>query len=137
MAKKTKNMGRKELEVEVMFLRRRLRADQTTTILTTSIRWGCAAGIAYFGYRSLGVLAGQNTTLSVILKVLVNKHVVTLIALLCGAGGVSYGLGERGVRKRSVERLQRRIEKFERGIDPGRSSSGLTPRGDTPENERI
>lgn len=53
------------------------------------------------------------------------------LAIIFGVAGIVYGRRESKLRKDTVERLQDRNCRLEREIDPKRSSSQLTPRGDT------
>lgn len=53
-----------------------------------------------------------------------------------GSGWI-YGLIQRQLRRKTIERLQTRIIEFEKGVDPSRSSSHLTKRGTTREEDRI
>ena len=50
-------------------------------------------------------------------------------------GTTGYGYLQRRERRRTTERLQRRITDLEQGIDPDRSSSGLNPDGSASEDE--
>ncbi len=53
------------------------------------------------------------------------------------AGAGVYGWKQRDLRKTTVERLQSRIKELELKLDSKRSSSHLTPRGDTREEDKI
>ncbi|MDO8304072.1 MAG: hypothetical protein Q7T18_12620, partial [Sedimentisphaerales bacterium] len=48
-----------------------------------------------------------------------------------GVCGIIYGDVERILRKKTIERLEDRIKKFELEKDPNRSTSMLTTRGET------
>ncbi len=45
-------------------------------------------------------------------------------------------LKQRGLRKKSIERIQKRNQDYETVIDPERSSSGLTPIGGTRKEDK-
>jgi hypothetical protein len=53
-----------------------------------------------------------------------------------GGAGIFYGLRQRQLRQRNIERLTARVLQFEQQKDPHRSSSGLTPRGTTRPSDR-
>lgn len=80
-------------------------------------------------------LSGLSTAADIQLSFLVDISVY--IAWLAGAGGVGYGLHQRKLRRDTVERLQARITELESEVDPGRTSSGLTGRGDTNPEDKI
>lgn len=127
-----KNKTRKELAVENRMLRRSGRAIAVAGVLQTLIRWGGATAIAYFGYSSIAVLAGQYTFADIGIGFLASIKVSESVAWIFGVGGVVYGTRQSKLRKDTVERLSGRIQTLERQHDPGRSSSKLTPRGEEP-----
>ncbi|MBI3775873.1 MAG: hypothetical protein HY273_10030 [Gammaproteobacteria bacterium] len=66
----------------------------------------------------------------------INDHLAALLGLVFGVGGIYYGRQERKLNKDTIERLSPYQAQYEREHDPKRSSSGLTPRGDTrPEDQ--
>ncbi len=77
-------------------------------------------------------MAGETTAADFGLQVLADLNVSTAAAWLVAACGFGYGTWERRVRKTTVERLSSRLQNLERQRDPKRTSSGLTPRGDSP-----
>jgi hypothetical protein len=58
------------------------------------------------------------------------------LAYAFGGGGLLYGLNERRLRRNAVRRLAPGRVQYEQGLDPGRSSSGLTQTGETSPEER-
>ena len=100
------------------------------------IRYGFVAFCFWCIYRSISVLAGKTTVASILMQVLANIHVSQGICLLLAGGGCAYGLGERSVRRKAIERLTDKPKKLELAIDPNRTSSNLTSRGTTrPEDQ--
>ena len=100
------------------------------------LKWGFFAWLAYQGRIAVAALAGKETLASVVLTLGAN------VSILVGASwAVTIGFGiwvflERRLRKGTVERLTLRLKDLELSIDRGRSSSQLTPRGDTrPEDQ--
>lgn len=92
-------------------------------------------GIFYFLYRMVDSLAGLSTDADLQLSFLIDVSVY--LAWIAGASGVAYGAKQRKLRRDTVERLQIRITELEKEIDPGRTSSGLTGRGDTNPEDKI
>jgi hypothetical protein len=115
------------------------RTDQRYTTARTAIRAGAAIGALYVLAGALESFAGQDTNLSIGLTLTLQAllELKFIIALSFGGMGVVYGLAERWLRHRKVENMQARIRQLETSIDPGRSTSGLTPRGKTnPQDKR-
>src|ERR1700733_2902499 len=86
---------------------------------------------AYFAFKALAQFAGESTDLAVslVLTALVDFKFALSIALTGAA--CAWAVAERSLRHRKVEQMQGRLKELETTIDPHRSSSGLTPRGQT------
>jgi len=54
-----------------------------------------------------------------------------IVAYVVSAVSVIYGLLQKRLRKNTIEKMHVRTEILERTVDPKRSSSNLTTRGDT------
>jgi hypothetical protein len=134
---KTRKKSREELEAELRVLRRARWSEGAASVLKSLIAWAGASVIAYFAYRTVASLAGVSTTANVALQVATDLRVNTALAWLLGGGGFAYGLGQRRLRRKTIERLQDRIRTLEEATDPGRTSSGLTVRGETHPEDRI
>jgi hypothetical protein len=133
MAKKA---TRAELEAEVKLLRRRRAAGSVASVLNNIIKWAGISIIAYFTYRSIDRLAGETTVADIGLRLIGNLKLSDAVAWILGGGGALYGLGERRLRRKAIERFARKQRKLEQGIDPQRMSSGLTESGEThPEDD--
>lgn len=95
------------------------------------------AGVAVFGIYNLPpvleVIAGKETALSLIASFLINTGTGKSIgaAWIVAIAAMIVAYRERRLRKSTVERLATRIREFEKIADPGRTTSGLTIRGDT------
>lgn len=59
-----------------------------------------------------------------------------LASVMLGLGGIWFGRRERKLRKDTVEKLHQYQKLWEERIDPKRTSSLLTPRGDTRPEDR-
>jgi hypothetical protein len=126
-----KAKSRAELQAENRLLRRYRQGETVTSIVTTAIRWTGAIAISWIGYLCIQALSGQQTFADIGVSVLADVRISQALAWLLGGGGVAYGLGQRKLRRDTVERLQGRNQRLERERDPRRSSSQLTPRGET------
>lgn len=132
--------------------------ESMAKIVVTLIKWGSAVAIAWFIYLSITTLAGQTTiadfsasanvslpsekllgslqdgvekAAATVLKEWLADSPFTAIAWAVALVMCWYARRERKLRKDTVERLQNRITELEKGKDPNRTSSGITPRGDT------
>jgi len=132
-----RNKTAAELRAEVSFLRILRFTEGLASILNNLIRVGGLVWISYFIYQTVAVLAGTTTTADIGIRFLGEVKISNALAWMFGAGGVAYGWSQRELRKKTVERLQGRNQQLEMQIDPNRSSSRLTLRGDTrPEDKR-
>jgi p-aminobenzoyl-glutamate transporter AbgT len=122
-----------ELQAELRFIKRGRRAETIAVLGQSAFRWGGLAFIAYRGSAAVSALAGQETTTNVALELFANMHVSVALAWSFGVTGIIYGAIQRKLRKDVIERLTKRITELEKEIDRRRSSSRLTPRGNTPE----
>jgi hypothetical protein len=108
------------------------RWDTLSEIIRSGIQWAGLVAIAYLFFRSVDTLAGRKTVAEIGIKVLGNLTVSrSIIALLTGSGWV-YGLGQRSLRRRNIERLVPAKNDLERALDKNRTSSNLSSRGTTP-----
>lgn len=126
-----KKRTRAELEAELRLLKRQKTAGTLATVLNNLIRWSALSVIAYFAYRTVASLSGETTTADIGIKLFADVKLSEVFAYLFGGGGVVYGVRQRNLRGNTIERLQGRIKSLEKRLDPGRTSSGLTPRGST------
>ena len=102
---------------------------------------GGLLGVTYITYLSVGEIAGMNTNANILLSVNASffpKFFSDKLSLVAGAlmtvfgiGGILYGVWERSLRMATVSHLQGRIKVSEKKIDPNRSSSMLTSKGET------
>jgi hypothetical protein len=95
----------------------------------------------YLVYRIVDSLAGKQTSADIAisggidLKFLANRYASQIIFALFGSGGIIYGLRQKRLYTKATDKL-RRVEKYERKLDPNRSSSGLDD-GHKPNPEDI
>lgn len=100
-------------------------------LLRHTIEWGGYLGLAYFATVIVSDLAGKETFASFFLQFIGKENtsdsLVFVLALVFGA----WALLERRLRRRKTVELSQRIQKLESSIDPKRTSSKLTPTGET------
>jgi hypothetical protein len=99
--------------------------------LTTVAVCAAVVFVAFFMMRMIQSLSGQTTFADIGIKVLGNISISATLAWGVGGTGIIYGWRQRSLRKTTISRLQGRIQYLEQLRDPSRSSSFLTPRGDT------
>ena len=118
--------SKKELELENAILKRDGFGTNLTKVVIALIQYGALAYIFYCLSDAVKVLAGQNTMAS-----FDAPFMNGVLGAIFGGGGILYGNKQNKLRKNTVENLQRRIQSLETQLDPNRSTSGLTGRGET------
>jgi hypothetical protein len=131
------NKSKAQLEAELRTLKAARAAEGWVAVLLSLIRWGAIFGISRYAYLAIAALAGKTTLADVGIDFLGKVELSVTLAWLLGVAGCGYGWRQRKLRRDSIERLQRRIQGLERHIDQTRSSSKLTPRGDSRPEDRI
>ena len=116
------------------------RIDALVTIVKTLCVYGWPVWCMYFVYKIALVLAGKTTlasfAMSLAVSVLGNDRVMKSIYLIVTGGSIAYGVGQRRLRRREIERHTERPRRLEMAMDRTRTSSGLTSRGTTrPEDQ--
>ena len=127
----TRQKSKAELQAEIRLLKKYSVAEAVSSVLQTIARWTGGVLIAYFGFRTVQALAGQVTLAHIGLRFLADLKVSEAVAWLFGGSGLVLAARQRKLRRDTVERLERRIRELENAIDPRRTSSRLTPRGET------
>ena len=128
---------RAQLETELRQLKAAKLTDGFVTVARDLIQWVALAVIAYFVYLSVAALAGRETSADIGIQVLGTFNVSVALSWTVGLIGTMYGYSQRNLRRDTIERLQLRIVELERIIDDRRSSSRLTPRGETRPEDRT
>lgn len=100
-------------------------------------------GTAWIIYLIFNKIAGKNTQADINLRAIFDEcssdgyaFGIIFFALFIAYLAIAYGRRESKLRKDTVEKLQNRIKELEVQLDPGRSSSMLTERGDTNEGDK-
>jgi len=102
--------------------------------------------IAYYVYKSIQALAGKITFADLNVDATINQDAagvplsymlcIVIFALLVAVLGILYGRRESKLRKDTVERLTSQITTLQKMIDGNRTSSMLTTRGETSEQDK-
>ena len=155
-----KQKTRAELEAENKILKTKDRIDSVTKLLRTLLIVGglmfCIDRVSAVGIEWAGKTTAADINLKADVKALTNLNhiecdcpeaeviyevapyswVIGLLGFLFGSVGIAYGRGQSTLRRDAIERLHPYNRELENVIDGRRSSSGLTPRGQTrPEDE--
>lgn len=112
-------------------------ADAVVSIVNNFVKWAGLVAIAYFAFHAIETLAGQRTTADIGVNFLADLKLGCALAGGLGLSGVAYGLGQRRLRRDTIARLQDRNRALEARIDPERSGSALTRRGETRPEDRV
>lgn len=102
-------------------------------VVEHGFKWGAAA-FGFWCVKEGWVLSAGTITiadLNASLKFETLSSWTCPLLIVFGVGGIFYGRRQAKLRKDTVERLHPYQEKYEKSIDPNRSSSRLTPRGET------
>jgi hypothetical protein len=122
----------KRMEVYVHF------GDIVARLLGVAIRYISVLGALYLCIDSIGRnFAGQETGIEFILHFLGNVYVSHTISFTISVSAIFYAWRQKQLKNTTVEKLHRRIKDLERRMDPNRSSSTLTARGETNPEDQI
>lgn len=110
-------------------------ADVLAKLVSDIIKWGSIVYIIYLLAPVALAMAGKETSANFSLSLIANEHFVAMLAIMFGTGGIIYGRRQAKLRRDVIERLHPYQLEYEREKDPGRSSSKLTSRGDTQEED--
>lgn len=132
-----KSRSKDDLLRENRYLRRNHISQNIVILISNLAKWATLALIAYFGYLSIAVLAGKTTASNIAISFFSDLKINKDLALIFGGSGLAYGGYQRQLRKKTIERLQGRIQTLEKCLDQRRSSSKLTTRGSTRPEDKI
>lgn len=111
--------------------------DTVGATIQTAVPWVCMVAMAGFFYLAIYSLSGRHTFADIGIAVLSDVKISCALAYTFGVGGILFGLKYKSLKADNVERTGNRIAELEKELDPGRSSSRLTSRGETrPGNPR-
>ena len=113
-----------------------LRIDQRYRTGRTFIRCAAFVAGAWFLAGAISDLAGRDTNVFVNLFLSVFADFKLVISVALTGCAIAWAMVERRLRHRKVEYLQERVRSLETDIDPQRSTSTLTTRGQTNPRDR-
>lgn len=122
---------RAALETENYILKRWRVSEGIISIFNNLIKWGSLVAIIYFFKEAIVALAGKDTSSKILFSFVSDLKMDRYAAYAAAIGGAIYGMRQRKLRKDTIERLQSRIVDLEKRLDPGRTTSTLTNRGET------
>lgn len=126
-----RSLGERELELKYQLRFRFI--DVVSKALDRLIPGAVAVLIVYFGiYRTAHELAGKETFGAFWIGLLADIKPDEIMAWLTALIGWMFGINSQRLRRNTTERLSSRIRELEQRVDPNRTTSGLTPRGQTP-----
>jgi len=110
--------------------------DAVVSVIGLGLKFGAIVLTVRYGYLAVVALAGKSTFADVGFRILGNLKVSEGISYIFGTGGIVYGVGQRQLRRRNIERIVPLKNELESILDRKRTSSGLTSKGTTrPEDE--
>ena len=129
--KKELEEKKKGVDYELMRLKSSTRAQiviELIRLISKMIVPAMVVLVVYFLSDVLIAQAGQTTMVQYLSDLKVGDWLPWCLAVLGGGWGVT----ERNLHKRHIEHHDDHVKKLETALDPSRTSSGLTKRGDTP-----
>jgi len=126
---------RSEYTQEQRFHLETLRIRERGKLIAIGLR--CLAVVACFAFtgRAVEALAGKATIAEILVKLLANQGFSSTVAWLVGGAGAGIGLNERRLRRRDGKLMGERLKRYEKQLDPHRSSSRLDLLGDYREQD--
>lgn len=105
--------------------------DHAAKLLDQSIKWGAMTLIAWFFFGTVTHLSitGLGEAVAALSKA--DCVIFVILGIFIGSLGIIYGLNQRRMRKETVAHIYFIKEALERRLDPDRTSSKLTPEGET------
>lgn len=131
----TRKSSDAELQARVQIHKTHATAEAIAKVISEIAKWGAVAFIFWQVAPALMIAAetwaGKETVARLSFEWILNEHAGQLLGLIFGGSGILYGYKQSQLRKDAIERLHKYQLKYELEIDPGRTSSNLTPTGET------
>lgn len=110
--------------------------DQVAATTRTITRSAAAVACVFFFSRAVTAFAGQSTSVLVQLVFAMLADVRFVFALGTAAVALVVAYWQYRLRQRTIKRFHPRLKELEAMLDPNRSSSSLTPSGETNPSDR-
>jgi len=110
-------------------------SDLASKVISDIFKYGTLIFLIYTGGEVLLAYSGEITIADVSFSWMINDHLGDFLGVIFGAGGILYGRQQSKLRRDAIENMYPDKLQSQLGFDPGRTSSGLTNRGDTQEED--
>lgn len=124
-------------KAELEYLYKVKQAQVVNSLGRELIKYGGLVFAARYVYLSIDSLAGKSTFAEIGLAFLARSKFYASLGWLVGICGVAFGFYCLWRMKNTIERYQGHINQLETRIDPHRSSSAITVRGNTRPEDKI
>ncbi|MBX9637179.1 MAG: hypothetical protein K2Q45_06475 [Nitrosomonas sp.] len=110
-----------------------------TNLLSKALGVTLWLGVAYFIYLSIDSLADKTTLVdaNIIFSMFISRENDYGLPWLIAFISFVFGVAQTWLRYRKTEEMQKHILELETHIDPQRTSSGLTARGETNPKDNL
>lgn len=127
--------SKQELVIENRLLRQWRVSEAWTNALRAFFKYGSYVAIAYFLADAVKELAGKTTLAHILFGLMGGVSLESKVSWGIAAVCFVWASIERHLRRHKTKYLTERLRKIEKMIDPGRTTSHLTPYGDTNPND--
>jgi hypothetical protein len=110
--------------------------DRGTQVLLAIVKAAALVTLGYFAKEAILALVGQNTSVFVSFLTTTGSGLTATAGTAVGGLGAAYGFWQRRLHRRAIAHFGPRLRKYEKLLDPDRSTTGLTEFGQTnPDDE--
>lgn len=141
MAPKKRKKSYEQIEAELKLIKKNCLWDNIGKIIAPNLKWLALAFIFKFAAGAVKELSGKITAADIKFNASAAfnpdeacanwPYWIAALSAIISVASVAYGIGQRYLRKQTIEHLSPYKEKYERMIDPNRTSSGLHNDGST------
>jgi len=136
-AKKSKEPDDNVRKEELSFERDLNKYAYISSIMSKIINKGCTVAIVfiimYYTNEMTKHLSGQST--NVLINFIADLSINEYVAYMISGLALGYGKIQERLKKRHIEKSTIRISELEQMVNPGRLSSNLTNKGETPKGD--
>ena len=109
-------------------------SDVSRVISSTMLALIKYGTIFWVCYLSIKELAGKQTIADI--KLMADINFDRWVAYIFGIGGIGYGITQKNLKEKNIERLSKEKEQLELFLNPDKKSSNLTSKGNTKKEDR-